>query len=253
MFSDLQNFTGIAELFTPPEIVGFLNQYFTKVEQIIFKNDGMLDKYTGDGIMAIFGAPIPTNEHARMACNAVLDFKNLSTFTIEVKNRTIPLITRLGINSGNFVVGNIGSASRMDYTAIGDTVNLAARLEGVNKIYGTQNIISETTYSLVKENFICRELDLIRVKGREEPLAIYNIIGIINDLSSELEKMLKLHNEALQQYRERKFKTAELAFLELNRQFPDDSVAKVFAKRCVQLINEPQLIDEDGVFNITVK
>ena len=253
MFSDLQNFTGIAELFTPPEIVGFLNQYFTKVEQIIFKNDGMLDKYTGDGIMAIFGAPIPTNEHARMACNAVLDFKNLSTFTIEVKNRTIPLITRLGINSGNFVVGNIGSANRMDYTAIGDTVNLAARLEGVNKIYGTQNIISETTYSLVKENFICRELDLIRVKGREEPLAIYNIIGIINDLSSELEKMLKLHNEALQQYRERKFKTAELAFLELNRQFPDDSVAKVFAKRCVQLINEPQLIDEDGVFNITVK
>ncbi|HQE96167.1 MAG TPA: adenylate/guanylate cyclase domain-containing protein, partial [Candidatus Marinimicrobia bacterium] len=253
MFSDLQNFTGIAELFTPPEIVGFLNQYFTKVEQIIFKNDGMLDKYTGDGIMAIFGAPIPTNEHARMACNAALDFKNLSTFTIEVKNRTIPLITRLGINSGNFVVGNIGSANRMDYTAIGDTVNLAARLEGVNKIYGTQNIISETTYSLVKENFICRELDLIRVKGREEPLAIYNIIGIINDLSSELEKMLKLHNEALRLYRERKFKTAELAFLELSRQFPDDSVGKVFAKRCVQLINEPRLIDKDGVFNITVK
>jgi adenylate cyclase len=155
----------------------------------------------------------------------------------------------LGINSGNFVVGNIGSANRMDYTAIGDTVNLAARLEGVNKIYGTQNIISETTYSLVKENFICRELDLIRVKGREEPLAIYNIICIKDDLSSEIEKMLKLYNEALRLYRECEFQTAERAFLELSRQFPDDSVGKVFAKRCVQLINEPQLIDEDGVFS----
>ncbi|HPC35406.1 MAG TPA: adenylate/guanylate cyclase domain-containing protein [Candidatus Marinimicrobia bacterium] len=253
MFSDLQNFTGIAETFTPSEIVGFLNQYFTRVEQIIFENNGMLDKYTGDGIMAIFGAPIPTNEHARMACNAALGFKKLANFTIEVKNRAVPLITRLGINSGNFVVGNIGSANRMDYTAIGDTVNLAARLEGVNKIYGTQNIISETTYALVKENFICRELDLIRVKGRQEPLAIYNVICIKDDLNSELRKMLELYNEALRLYRKCAFQTAEAAFLELNRQFPDDSVSQVFAKRCIQLINEPHLIDADGVFNITVK
>jgi adenylate cyclase len=151
----------------------------------------MLDKYTGDGIMAIFGAPLETAEHAVMACNAALGFKKLSTLTIEAKHKSIPLITRLGINSGNFVVGNIGSSNRMDYTAIGDTVNLSARLEGVNKQYGTQNIISETTYALVKDRFICRELDLIRVKGREKPLAIYNVISANSDLTTESEKLLE--------------------------------------------------------------
>jgi len=253
MFSDLQGFTGISELFTPPEIVGFLNQYFTKVEQIVFENNGMLDKYTGDGIMAIFGAPLETAEHAVMACNAALGFKKLSTLTIEAKHKSIPLITRLGINSGNFVVGNIGSSNRMDYTAIGDTVNLSARLEGVNKQYGTQNIISETTYALVKDRFICRELDLIRVKGREKPLAIYNVISANSDLTTESEKLLEMHLKALKLYRAREFQAAGLAFIELNKQFPDDPVSKVFSKRCAQLINEPKLIDADGVFNITVK
>jgi len=253
MFSDLQGFTGISELFTPPEIVGFLNQYFTKVEQIIFENNGMLDKYTGDGIMAIFGAPLETAEHAAMACNAALGFKKLSALTIEAKNQSIPLITRLGINSGNFVVGNIGSSNRMDYTAIGDTVNLSARLEGVNKLYGTQNIISESTYELIKTRFICRELDLIRVKGREKPLAIYNVISANADLTPAAEKLLELHNKALTLYRGREFKAAGLAFLEMSKQFADDPVSKVFGKRCAQLINEPKLIDEDGVFNITVK
>jgi len=253
MFSDLQGFTGISELFTPPEVVGFLNQYFTKVEQIIFDNNGMLDKYTGDGIMAIFGAPLGNPEHAIIACKAVLGFKKLSALTIETKNRSIPLITRLGVNSGNFVVGNIGSSNRMDYTAIGDTVNLSARLEGVNKLYGTQNVISETTYALVKEQFICRELDLIRVKGREKPLAIYNVICANADLNSEIEKLLESQREALRLYRGREFKAAGLAFLEVSKQFPDDPVSKVFSRRCAQLINEPKLIDDEGVFNITVK
>ncbi len=253
MFSDLQGFTGISELFTPPEIVGFLNQYFTKVEQVIFENNGMLDKYTGDGIMAIFGAPIETSDHAIRACQAALGFKKLSALTIEAKNRSIPLITRLGINSGNFVVGNIGSANRMDYTAIGDTVNLSARLEGVNKLYGTQNIISETTYEFVKEHFICRGLDLIRVKGREKPLAIFNVIAANADLEPDTEELLRLHREALLFYRGREFKAAGLAFLEISKRFPDDPVSKVFSKRCAQLINEPKLIDEEGVFNITVK
>ena len=253
MFSDLQGFTGISELFSPPEIVGFLNQYFTKVEQIIFENNGMLDKYTGDGIMAIFGAPLETPAHAILACNAALGFKKLSELNIKAKNQSIPLITRLGINSGNLVVGNIGSSNRMDYTAIGDTVNLSARLEGVNKLYGTQNIISETTHALVKEHFICRELDLIRVKGREKPLAIFNIICTIADLTAEIEKLLELNTKAMRLYREREFKAAGLAFLEMSKQFPDDPVSRVFGKRCARLINEPKLIDGDGVFNITVK
>ncbi len=253
MFSDLQGFTGISELFTPPEIVQFLNQYFTRVEQIIFESNGMLDKYTGDGIMAIFGAPLETQQHAEMACRAALGFKKLSQFAIETKGQKIPLITRLGINSGNFVVGNIGSANRMDYTAIGDTVNLSARLEGVNKLYGTQNIISESTYAFVKDQFICRELDYIRVKGRDKPLTIYNVVCLPEEITPAVEDFLKRHTAALGQYRERAFTKAGEAFQQISEHFPEDPVARVFARRCQQLLTNPELIDEEGVFNITVK
>lgn len=253
LFTDIQGFTGISEHFSPPEIVEFLNDYFEKVEQIIFNNNGMLDKYTGDGIMAIFGAPIENREHALFTCKAALEFNKLSSLKIETKNRSIPLITRIGINSGRFVVGNIGSSHRMDYTAIGDTVNLSARLEGVNKIYGTQNIISETTYGLVKDKFICRELDFIRVKGRDKPLRIYSVISKKEDLDNNTEKYLSMHKEVLELYRKRKFKLAAIAFEKLTKIRPDDPVAEVFHKRCQQLIINPELIDDKGVFNITIK
>lgn len=253
MFTDLQGFTGISELFTPSEIVQFLNQYFEKVAQIVFENNGMLDKYTGDGIMAIFGAPIETPEHARMACRAAIGFKKLSALTIQAKGYDIPLITRIGINSGNFVVGNIGSSSRMDYTAIGDTVNLSARLEGVNKIYGTQNIISETTYALVKEQFLCRPLDYIRVKGRDKPLTIFSVMGEKDEPDPAIHRLLELHLEALELYRLNNFAEAKKAFELLKVEFPNDPVAKVFIQRCEQLQVNPHLIDDEGVFNITVK
>ncbi len=253
MFTDLQGFTGISELFTPPEIVQFLNQYFEKVAQIVFENNGMLDKYTGDGIMAVFGAPLETDQHALMACEAALGFKKLSALTINAKNQNIPLITRIGINSGNFVVGNIGSSSRMDYTAIGDTVNLSARLEGVNKIYGTQNIISESTYAFVKDHYLCRTLDYIRVKGRDKPLTIYSVIGRRDQVDESTLLLLELHEQALSLYRQNDFKAAAEAFSRLSEHFPTDPVAKVFQKRCFQLQQDANLIDADGVFNITVK
>lgn len=253
MFTDLQGFTGISELFTPSEIVQFLNQYFEKVAQIVFENNGMLDKYTGDGIMAIFGAPIESPDHAHMACAAALGFKKLSALTIKAKNHDIPLITRIGINSGNFVVGNIGSSNRMDYTAIGDTVNLSARLEGVNKIYGTQNIISETTYELVKEQFLCRPLDFIRVKGRDKPLMIFSVMGRTDETDDTARRLLELHLQALELYRRGDYKSAQAAFAILQKEFPTDPVAKVFHQRCEQLAINPHLIDDEGVFNITVK
>jgi len=253
LFSDLQGFTGISELFTPPEIVKFLNEYFEKVEQIIFDNNGMLDKYTGDGIMAVFGAPVETPDHALMTCHAALGFKRLSALKIEAKGYSIPLITRVGINSGHFVVGNIGSSTRMDYTAIGDTVNLSARLEGVNKIYGTQNVISETTYELVKDQILCREIDHIRVKGRDKPLGIYTVYSLIEDADDTIRKFLSAHEEALSLYHERKFIEAAAAYRHLAELDADDPVAKVFIKRCEQLQTNPDLIDEHGVFNITTK
>lgn len=253
LFTDIQGFTGISEHFNPQEIVHFLNNYFEKVEQIIFQSQGMLDKYTGDGIMAIFGAPVEDKNHAVFACNAALEFKNLSNLKIETEEHTIPLITRVGINSGRIIVGNIGSSSRMDYTAIGDTVNLSSRLEGVNKIYGTQNIVSQTTHEFVKDTFLCRELDYIRVKGRGEPLRIFTVVSKRKDSDNQLEEFLSLHKEALESYRKRDYKKATKIFKQLSTKDPGDQVAKVFLTRCKQLKKNPTLIDEQGVFNILVK
>ncbi|MBU0710855.1 adenylate/guanylate cyclase domain-containing protein [bacterium] len=253
VFTDLQGFTGTSELFTPHEIVAFLNDYFAQVETIIFQNNGMLDKYTGDGIMAIFGAPIESQDHAFQSCQAVIGFQKLSKLSIEKAGKTIQLITRVGMNSGRLIVGNIGSPNRMDFTAIGDTVNLAARLEGVNKIYGTQNLISETTYEMIREKVICREIDHIRVKGRDAALRIFSIVGEIGKVDNKTQDMLSLHHDALKLYRQRDFKDATDKFEKALRLVPDDPVAQVFVRRCAQLLENPGLIDDKGIFNITIK
>jgi len=141
----------------------------------------------------------------------------------------------------------------MDYTAIGDTVNLSARLEGVNKIYGTQNIISETTFAFVKDLFECRELDFIRVKGRAKPLRIYSVVGRKDDPNKELQELLLQHHEALQLYRNKQYDKAQAAFSRLLLLDPEDPVGRVFQDRCAKLIVNPDLVDEKGIFNITQK
>jgi len=253
LFTDLQGFTGTSELFSPHEIVEFLNDYFAQVETIIFQNNGMLDKYTGDGIMAIFGAPIESQDHALQSSQAVIGFQKLSNLTVEKAGKIVQLITRVGVNSGSLIVGNIGSPNRMDFTAIGDTVNLAARLEGVNKIYGTQNLISKATYEMIKEKVMCREIDHIRVKGRDAALKIFTIIGGIENVDNETQDMLSLHHDALKLYRQREFKNAISMFEKALRLVPVDPVAPVFIRRCGQLLENPGLIDDDGIFNITIK
>lgn len=253
MFTDLQGFTTTSELYAPHEIVQFLNDYFEKIETIIFRHDGMLDKYTGDGVMAIFGAPLETPEHALKACRAIIDFRNLLKMVVEKAGKQVQLITRVGVNSGNLIVGNIGSKNRMDYTAIGDTVNLSARLEGVNKIYGSQNLISENTYNLIKNLILCREIDYIRVKGRDAPLKIFSVITEKEDADNEVWEFLSIHHEALAMYRQHKLEEAIDGFSKLLCKYPEDPVAKVFISRCQMLLKNPNLIDEKGIFNITVK
>jgi len=253
VFTDLQGFTGTSELFSPHEIVEFLNDYFAQVETIIFQNNGMLDKYTGDGIMAIFGAPIESQDHAFQSCQAVIGFQKLSKLSIDKAGKTIQLITRVGMNSGRLIVGNIGSPNRMDFTAIGDTVNLAARLEGVNKIYGTQNLISETSYEMIKDKIICREIDHIRVKGRDAALRIFTIVGEIDIVDNKTQDMLSFHHDALKLYQQREFIDATDMFEKALRLVPDDPVAPVFIRRCGQLLENPGLIDDGGIFNITIK
>lgn len=180
-FSDIRGFTTLSERLTPQELVSHLNQYLSAMTDIIFKYEGTLDKYVGDEIMAFWNAPVEQNNHAELACHTALDMMK----KLHELNTTWPEERRLnigiGLNTGIMTVGNMGSQSRMDYTLMGDNVNLGARLEGTNKFYGTNIIISEFTYGQVKDKFICRELDTIRVKGKKKPVTIYEIMDTIEE------------------------------------------------------------------------
>ena len=178
-FSDIRGFTTLSETMPPQELVQLLNQYLTAMTDIILETEGTLDKYEGDAIMAFWGAPVPQEDHAyRACCSAVSQMEALKKL-----NATLPpekqINIGIGINSGIMTVGNMGSTQRMDYTLIGDHVNLGARLEGTNKEYRTNIIISEFTYGLVKDKVIARELDNIRVKGKNKPVLIYELIDIV--------------------------------------------------------------------------
>ena len=175
-FSDIRGFTTLSESMTPQELLNHLNVYFTKMTDIILAYNGTLDKYVGDEIMCFWGAPLPQEDHALLACKCALEqsagLKELNAGWPEEKRINIGI----GINSGIMTVGNVGSEGRMNYTLMGDPVNLGARLEGTNKQYGTQIIISEFTYGLVKDRVIVRELDNIRVKGKNKPVVIYELV-----------------------------------------------------------------------------
>jgi len=245
LYTDIYNFTTISETKTPTELVEDLNLYFQKLTGLILDHKGLLDKYMGDGIMALFGAPISRDDHARLACEAAFAHKQIR----EALNNSGQLSaadqlhtkTRTGINSGTLVAGNIGSDKRMDYTAIGDTVNLASRLEGVNKIYQTNIIISEKTYLDVKDIFLCRELDFLRVKGKNEPTRIYELID-----------KLEIYEEALDLYRKGIWKEAAAKFEKLTTDPVKDTAAKVMLDRCKYLMKNPPA-NWDGILTLEVK
>jgi adenylate cyclase len=181
LFSDIRGFTTISEQLTPEQLVEHLNEYLQAMTDIVIKYNGTLDKYVGDEIMAFWGAPIPQNNHTLLACKAALEMMEV-LYKLNENWQSIgkpPLNIGIGVNSGDMVVGNMGSTSRMDYTLMGDNVNLGARLEGTNKVYTTHIIISEFAYELVKDQVVVRELDLIRVKGKHKPVTIYELMGMV--------------------------------------------------------------------------
>jgi adenylate cyclase len=180
LFSDIRGFTSISEVLTPEALVDHLNVYLQAMTDLVIKYNGTLDKYVGDEIMAFWGAPIPQDDHALLACKCALEMMEVlhkmnDKWRAEGKP---PLDIGIGLNTGEMVVGNMGSASRMDYTLMGDQVNLGARIEGTNKVYGTNIIISEFNYEHVRDHVVVRELDLIRVKGKELPVKIFELIDV---------------------------------------------------------------------------
>jgi adenylate cyclase len=249
MFTDIRDFTGISEKMSPRELVELLNEHLSEMTEIVFQHRGTLDKYIGDSIMAFWGAPYPQPDHPANACRAGLAMlKTLEAMRARAEAAGRPLINiGIGINTGPVLVGNMGSRRRFNFTIMGDNVNLASRLEGLNKTFGTRLIISESTYEAVQNEMMVRELDLIRVKGKQKPVKIYELLGLLSDGQALRPKVERFH-AALQVYRDGEWEQAIGMFGELLKDYPEDGPTRTFVQRCWDLIENPPEGEWDGVF-----
>lgn len=251
-FSDIKNFTSISERMQPKDLVKYLNEYFAVCTNIILKHEAMLDKYIGDAVMAVFGIPVEKPLHPVEACYAALEVQR----ALKQKNsfgNGPDFQTRIGINTGKMIVGNIGTELHLDFTVIGDTVNLSSRLEGVNKVFGTSIIISEYTYNLAKDYIEVRELDDLTVKGKEIPVRIYELISEKGKITKAHADMVKLFNEGLMFYRAREWDKAIICFNNVLSTYPEDKASQVYIQRCNLLAKETLPDNWRGVFNLQEK
>lgn len=250
-FSDIAGFTSISEQMDPETLVSFLNEYLGHMTDLVLKRQGTLDKYEGDAIMAFWNAPLPQHDHPLDGCLAALEQqRKLSELRQKWMKSGLPeMHVRMGINTGTAVVGNMGSQDRFNYTAMGDNVNLASRLESINKQYGTYILMAEATHEAVKEALITREIDQIRVKGKKEAVRIYELLGETSKMTDKLKLKITLFAEGLSLYRAQKFEDAKQTF----QQLANDAPAQVFIERCDAFIKKPPAADWDGVWNFEVK
>jgi adenylate cyclase len=250
LFADLSQFTAISEEMGPEELIGILNEYFAPLTQIILSCQGTLDKYIGDAIMAFWGAPVSTPDHAVKACSAALKMQEeMRVLQSDWQARNLPALwARVGLHSGPVVAGNVGSRERFNYTVLGDTVNLASRLEGINKHYGTKILMSESTYRLVADKFLERELDTVQVKGRVQPVAIYELLGLKQE--NALPPWLPLFAAGRAAYLGRQWEEAASLFEEVLRLKPDDSPSTLYMRRCHAYLRHPPSPDWQGVHEI---
>jgi adenylate cyclase len=261
LFSDIRRFTAISEKLSPKALVHLLNDYLSPMTDIVFAKRGTLDKYIGDAVMAFFGAPIENPRHALHCCEVALEMVDelarlRRKWRADDPEVEIPdLEIGIGVNSGKMVVGNMGSSQRFNYTVMGDNVNVASRLEGLNKLYGTNILISEATLLAARawtSDFCVRELDSVRVVGRAEPLRIFELRGK-GPVPTEDLPLLAGYARALQLYRERRFGDARLEFESLTRRFPHDGPSRLFLSRCEQMAVDPPESGWDGSFRMEGK
>jgi adenylate cyclase len=261
MFSDIRGFTTISEKLDAQELALFLNQYLSDMSSLVFENYGTLDKYIGDAVMAFWGAPFEEPGHAAKACKTALKMmdrvrKLQEKWRAEGKPH---LEIGIGLNTGMASVGNMGSALRYGYTALGDAVNLSSRLEGLNKDYGTHIIVNESTYEATKDSgFVFRELDLIRVKGKLQPVTIWELIGHVGEdtvygTAEAVGSRVELFQRARARYFERQWQAAQEAFQEILDQWPEDGPSRAYWKRCQEYLFEEPPAAWDGVFTMTHK
>jgi len=254
LFSDVRGFTTISEGLAPKDLSALMNQFLTPMTQVIHEHRGTIDKYMGDAVMAFWGAPLPDVEHARHALRAGLGMlARVEQINKEFAQRGWPPIQiGVGINTGSMSVGNMGSEFRIAYTVLGDAVNLGSRLEGLTKGYGVSLIVSEATREAVPE-YAYREIDRVRVKGKDKPIAIYEPLGLRDQIDGKWKDELKLYREALRLYRAREWDMAEMNFLNLSRSSRSPELYRVYAERIAQYRVQPPRGDWDGVYTHATK
>ncbi|MFH2135610.1 MAG: adenylate/guanylate cyclase domain-containing protein [Pseudomonadota bacterium] len=254
LFSDVRSFTTISEGLDPKELSLLMNEFLTPLSRVIYKQRGTIDKYMGDCIMAFWGAPLPDSEHAHHAVLAGMEMQRaLDELQPQFKARGWPEIhIGVGVNTGRVSVGNMGSEVRVAYTVMGDAVNLASRLEGITKEYGVLMLVGEST-RLATPQIVYREVDLVRVKGKEQPVAIFEPHGLNGEVAKDKLDEIKLFHQALRTYRKQDWDKADLELLSLQNMSPDCKLYRVYAERVTYYRNNPPGEDWDGVFTFKTK
>jgi len=234
--------------------VKLLNRHLGASADIVASEHGIIDKFIGDAVVAFWGPPI-TQDHALRACRAALKMVAVTrSLADECKALGCePFHLRIGIATGEVLVGNIGSPSKFNYTVMGDTANLGSRLEGVNTLYETQILVDRSTADAVTSQLVVRPVDIVRVKGRREPVELFEVIAEQSAADEQIWNWVAGYAEALSLYRQRRWAAAKDGFEELAERFPQDEVAKRMASRCISYLLEPPAQNWDGVFNLDSK
>lgn len=249
IFTDIKGFTAFSEKNTPQEVVNRLNEYLGEMVQVIEEYDGYVDKFIGDGILAYWGAPLAQADHARLAISCILAMKRtMESLCVKWQADGVePFIIRAGVQSGEVVAGNIGlRGKKMEYTVIGDTVNQAARLESNAKYYGVDVLVGENTFLATRDTYSYRELDKVRMMGKQIPVTVYELAEPQSERASRLNEQFAA---ALAIYRRFSWEQAEIHFASILQEFPNDGPCEMYLERCRYFRQNPVANDWDGVFN----
>jgi adenylate cyclase len=254
-FSDVADFAAITEDLAPNELTIQLSEYFNVMTNVVASHSGTVDKYIGDAVMAFWGAPSDMADHALQACRAAIACQRAIDALSETWRAAgkYEFHTRIGLATGEVVVGNVGSDQRLNYSVIGDPVNLASRLEGLNKSYKTGILISEDTYQACASHIEARLIDFVAVKGKVEPVRIYELIGERGDISPRRKETIKLFDRAIGAYLARSFDDALSLLAELKTRDPNDAVVDLYIARCEAFKAEPPPADWKGFHIFTTK
>ncbi|MEM7234316.1 MAG: adenylate/guanylate cyclase domain-containing protein, partial [Planctomycetota bacterium] len=255
LFSDLQNSTALSEKIPPEVWVQRLNEYFDECTRLLLDHDAYLDKYIGDGVMAIWGAPVGVEGPAAKACLAVVEMRQrLDVLQAKIREEyDVELVTRIGLNTGQMVVGMVGGEKVSHYTVLGDAVVVASRLEGANKFFGTKTLIGPTTYEQAAGAIEAREVDRVVLKGKTQWIAIYEPLSAKGELSDSQRELRDTYAEALEHYRARRWDESLAALTRVLERNPNDGPSRVLRDRIAELKKNPPPDGWEGEFLMTSK